>query len=142
MTTTRWVRKGECNNCGYCCRFSFDPVRLFFPNPTAKLEQFLRIRGFLDEVDQGERGVASFARVYLKCQHHIDDKCAIFNSPERPQMCHDFPEKPSQVIHTPCSYWFEDADGREKPIGGNGSSYGDDGEPDYEAITVLQKMGY
>lgn len=119
----RWIRRGDCTFCGYCCRFPFDPVTLFFPAGNPKLEAFLRIRGFAVGTVDGQKGQASIGLVYQKCPYHVNDKCALWEKPERPQMCHDFPEKPSQVKNTPCSYWFEDADGVAPPIGGEGSPF-------------------
>ena len=120
---TRWVRKGDCNFCGYCCRFPFDPITLFFPKGNPKLEAFLKVRGFISATSDGEHGQVSHALAYQHCPFHVDEKCALWGKPERPEMCHDFPEKPSQVLHTPCSYWFEDAEGSAAPIGGEGSPY-------------------
>lgn len=96
---------------------------MFFPNGDARREEFLKIRGFQPKTDNGQAGLVAWGQVYLRCQYHKDSKCAIFDKPERPQMCHDFPEKPSQVKNTPCSYWFVDEEGNEAPIGGEGSPY-------------------
>ena len=120
----QWVRRGECNKCGWCCNFPFDAVALFFPNGDPRREEFLKVRGFEPAKDGGQNGLMAWGRVFMRCQHHQDDNgCGIFDKPERPQMCHDFPEKPSQVSHTPCSYWFEDEAGVEQPVGGNASPY-------------------
>ena len=118
-----WIRKGECNNCGYCCRFPFDPLTLFFPKGDPLLEQFLKIRGFVEGHSDGQRGQGCHALAYQKCPHHIGERCDLWAKPERPQLCHDFPSKPSQVVSTPCSYWFEDVDGLASPIGGEASPF-------------------
>lgn len=119
-----WVRQGTCNHCGFCCMFSFDPVRMFFPEPDPKRAEFLKVRGFKPASDGGEQGLAAWGQIYLRCQYHtLDNKCAIFDKPERPQMCHDFPETPRQIVNTPCSYWFVDQMGQEPPIGGDASPY-------------------
>ena len=117
------MRKGDCSFCGFCCRFPFDPVALFFPDGDPKLAELLKVRGFVHGTSEGKPGWYSLSLAYQKCPHHINERCALWGKPERPQMCHDFPEKPSQVKATPCSYWFEDEEGVEKPIGGEGSPY-------------------
>ena len=97
---------------------------MFFPNGDKRREEFLKVRGFWPKADGDQPGLAAWGQVYLRCPHHTDDgRCGIFGKAERPQMCHEFPETPKQVVNTPCSYWFEDTDGIEKPIGGNGSPY-------------------
>lgn len=118
----KWVRHGDCNHCGWCCKFSFDPVMMFFPNPDERRAEFLKVRGFWEASEGRDKGLAAWGQVYLRCQYHTDDnKCVIFDKPERPRMCHDFPETPQQVKNTPCSYWFEDSEGNT--IGGDGSPY-------------------
>lgn len=135
-----WQRRGECNRCGYCCRFSFDPVQLFFPNGDAKREAFLKLRGFSPAHDGEQAGLSRWARIYDQCEHHVADGCAIFGQDARPQMCADFPSKPSQVVGTPCSYWFEDSSGREPPVGGDGSPHGDSNAK-HEDVAGLTDMG-
>lgn len=119
-----WERQGTCNGCGACCAFPFDKIQLFFPNGDRKREEFLRIMGFQQTARAGTIGLASPAMVYLRCPHHtLDNKCGIFDKPERPQMCHEFPVKPSQIEHLPCSYYFVDRDGTTASRGGQASPY-------------------
>ena len=135
-----WARKGECNNCGYCCRFSFDPLQVVFPlGVDLKRDAFLRVRGFVEAREGGAKVLAKTARVYDRCQYHSDVGCGIFGRPERPAMCSEFPVKPSQVIGTPCSYWFEDPTGSEAPVGGDGSPHGQ--LVAHEDVTTLEGMG-
>lgn len=119
----KWERNGTCTFCGYCCRFPFQPTPLFFPKGNAKLDQLLKIRGFVPASSDGTSGNMCYSLSYQKCPHHVDEKCDLYGKPERPQMCVDFPETPSQVRNTPCSYWFEDESGEQAPIGGEGSPY-------------------
>lgn len=121
-----WVRKGECNMCGWCCKFTFDPVAIFVPTPTEEMKDFLKVRGFQAFKSRGEEGLGQYGAVYLPCPKLKDNKCSIHET--RPQMCRDFPLRPSQVVNTPCSYWFEDSNGIEKPVGGDGSPHPAEGK--------------
>lgn len=130
----KWVRKGECSNCGYCCIFSFDPVGVFIPNPNVDKRELLEVRGFKESENEGVKGLMKFAEVYLPCPQHQNNRCAIYD--HRPHLCQTFPETPSQITNTPCSYWFEDETGEQLPIGGDGSPHG----KNFENYRILQKL--
>lgn len=130
-----WVRKGECNHCGWCCIFSFDPVGVFFADKDKKRNELLQVRGFRPAENEGEQGYMAYGDVYLPCPQHIDNKCAIYE--KRPELCRTFPLLPTQVVGTPCSYWFEDEEGKELPVGGDASPYA----RKYGNFEVLKRMG-
>lgn len=89
------VRKGECNNCGYCCQV-ISRVELYFPTRDAA---FKKARGI------SPKGT-KWVDVVDPCQHHTGIGCAIHAT--RPQTCKDFPQTPEEIEGTPCSYWFEE----------------------------------
>ena len=130
----KWIRKGECSHCGWCCVFSFDPILMFFPKGDARRDEFLKVRGFREAVNEGVPGFISSAEAYRPCPQHVNNKCAIYDN--RPQVCREFPHNPDQIKNTPCSYWFEDADQKELPIGGDASPYG----KSFENFRLTQKM--
>jgi len=92
------IRKGECNNCGYCCEV-ITTVELYFPTKDAafKLARGISPKGIkqLDVIDP--------------CQHHTGIGCRIHAT--RPQTCRDFPTHVDEIRGSPCSYWFEDEEG-------------------------------
>lgn len=132
---TQWVRKGECNHCGWCCIFSFDPVGVFFSDRDPKRNELLQVRGFKPAENDGERGYLAYGDVYLPCPQHKDGRCSIYE--KRPELCRTFPVMPSQIIGTPCSYWFEDAEGQALPAGGDASPH----PRRHQAFDVLKRMG-
>ena len=78
--------------------------------------------GFRPMAKDGVQGLMKLSEVTAECPHHVDSRCDIYQ--QRPVICQEWPQKPEQVRNTPCSYWFEDEAGMEKPIGGEGSAYG------------------
>ena len=116
-----WVRKGECNHCGYCCIFAVSRTRLFIEKPNERDKEFLLVRGFKLAVTPMGVGLETVADSYVPCPKHTQSRCSIYD--KRPEACKAFPETPEQIMGTPCSYWFEDAMGIEKPLGGDASPY-------------------
>lgn len=95
-----WVRKGECNGCGFCCR-TIALVQLEFPNLLSDPE-FLKVRGI------APNGVKTLHVIDPCSQLSEDNKCNIYE--DRPKTCVDFPSEPDLVVDTPCSYWFENTE--------------------------------
>jgi Fe-S-cluster containining protein len=93
------IRKGECNNCGYCCQI-ISRVELRFTDLSD--QPFLAARGI-------SREGFKWVDIHDPCQHHTGSSCVIHN--HRPQTCIDFPQSPEEIKGTPCSYWFEDEEG-------------------------------
>lgn len=118
----KWVRKGGCIDCGYCCVFAINRSKLFMKAPSEQDREFLLTRGFKPTVTPtGEVGLEIMAEAYVPCPQHQNNRCAIYD--KRPEACKIFPQYPEQIVGTPCSYWFEDEEGKEKPIGGDASPY-------------------
>ena len=117
----KWTRKGDCNHCGWCCIFSVNRSRLFIKAPSDRDREFLLTRGFKPAVTPMGVGLEILAEAYVPCPQHKNSHCAIYD--KRPEACRLFPEFPEQIVGTPCSYWFEDEEGNEKPIGGDASPY-------------------
>ncbi len=74
-----------CAGChAYCCRYLLFPQ----PAPTTRvaldyLQFFLGFPGLQVGVSDGEW----FVIVRTRCQHLVDNRCAIYGRPERPQIC-------------------------------------------------------
>lgn len=117
----KWVRKGECNHCGYCCIFAVNRVRLFIKEPNEQDKEFLAVRGFKFAATPQGIGWEAIAESYVPCPKHQENRCSIYD--KRPETCKLFPQFPEQIIGTPCSYWFEDQEGMEKSIGGDASPF-------------------
>lgn len=97
--TPQVIRKGECNNCGYCC-VVISRVKMDFSS--------MNDQPFFAARDIPTDGIKWFD-VVDECKHHVDDSCNIHST--RPQTCRDFPTNPEDIRDSPCSYWFEDEDG-------------------------------
>lgn len=100
------VRKGECNGCGYCCRV-IGRVQLQWPEQVND-PAFLDVRGI-------ERDGTKWIDVVDPCPKLEElpsegTSCTIWAN--RPQTCQAFPTRPADVEGTPCSYWFEDEEGK------------------------------
>ena len=117
----KWERKGDCNQCGWCCQFLM-VLRMTVPDRvperlTPDLEKFYDLRhGVKGEDGRMRLTVHGFA----PCQAHDTEKkqCTIYQ--DRPQGCRDFPTTPEQIEGTPCSHWFERG---EEARGGLGSPH-------------------
>lgn len=110
------IRKGECNNCGWCCQFN-GIHRNVVQAGTGDID-FLKLRGGR-LLDTGE--VLYIAYEYAPCKEHdiSCSKCKIYDN--RPTTCQEFPQEPGQIEGTPCSFWFEDEKGNKR--GGDGSPH-------------------
>lgn len=101
-----WIRKGECNMCGDCCRHATNLVSLLIP---LKDEAFGRTRfGEPHHQFRGPDGEKVFqvrGPVLLPCPKLDGDKCSIHET--KPQYCIDNPAAPEDIEGTRCSYWFE-----------------------------------
>jgi Fe-S-cluster containining protein len=119
-------RKGECNNCGWCCQFEA-VHRATAASATgeplsASDQRFYALRGG-QSVDGGKT-VRYLMHAYVPCSAHDQDaqKCTVYD--DRPDICRTFPSSPDQVEGSPCSHWFEAVvDGQLVRRGGGESPY-------------------
>jgi Fe-S-cluster containining protein len=102
--------------------FSVNRTRLFIKEPNDRDREFLSVRGFKPAVTPQGVGLEIIADSFVPCPKHRNDRCSIYD--KRPEACRVFPEFPEQVAATPCSYWFEDEEGIQSPVGGDASPYG------------------
>ncbi len=115
-----WVRKGECNHCGWCCE-NVGYGQLFIPlgaNYEGLDEQYTQIRGFGESTSRGHTGHMVPVDFRTVCPLFCDQRCSI--NATKPRTCSEYPLWPGQIVKTPCSYWF--ARGEEK-VGGEGSPH-------------------
>ena len=82
-----------------------DPAELYY----------LKVRGFKISL----RPPTMVLDAVWPCPQLHDHRCTIYD--KRPQRCQDFPSRPSQLVGTPCTYWFEraGADGKIEYSGGD-----------------------
>lgn len=106
---TAYTRKGECNNCGWCCQFEgvyFNTAETADGAPLSASDQkFYELRG--GRVLNEGRIIRYLIHAYAPCSAHDQEKqtCSVYD--ERPDICRAFPSSPEQVEGTPCSFWFE-----------------------------------
>jgi Fe-S-cluster containining protein len=101
-----WIRHGECNACGDCCRQATNCLTLLVPIAD---EAYGRIRygephaQFLG--NDGSRVFQIRGPVYLPCPKLEGDRCGVHES--KPQYCRDMPAGPEDIEGlSRCSYWF------------------------------------
>lgn len=109
-----WKRNGECNNCGWCCRYEAVSrgVALVSRDP-----EYFHIRKH--DVKDGVARMVSYFE--CPCPKHDTEKLRCTIHETRPHTCAEFPFAPEQVEDTPCSYWFENEMGLKR--GGMGSPF-------------------
>lgn len=109
------VRKGECNNCGWCCQFvALMRIVKDLSLPFGRIDEDLkRYHEFRNGVMGADGILLWVAQVLAPCVMHDNEtkRCMIYE--DRPQICREAPLTPNFVEGTPCSYWFEilDEDG-------------------------------
>ena len=109
-TGTAWVRHGECDSCGFCCR-AISMVQVDFESDDP---DFLAVR----RIPPDGRKVLP---IWDPCQHLTDaGRCGIY--PQRPRTCREWPTTPLDVQDAPCTYWFENTETGER-VGGTRSPY-------------------
>lgn len=98
------IRKGECNDCGFCCVvIARVELQFTFENDDPRFKQ---IRGI-------EPNGTKQVDVVDPCPQHTGIGCRIHST--RPQTCRDFPTHVDEIRGSPCSYWFEDEEGNVIP---------------------------
>jgi Fe-S-cluster containining protein len=115
---TAWVRHGECNHCGHCCTFVAREVLVRTREEIRRDPAFYTARGFAEvEVDGQPRHVL-WAWLHAPCPQFTGGRCGI--QAVKPETCVAFPQRPQDIVGTPCSYWFERAG---VAVGGTGSPF-------------------
>lgn len=96
-----WIRHGECNQCGDCCRQATNLIQVQVPIAD---EAYGRIRyGEPSQVG----GLSLFTirgPVLMPCPKLEGDRCSMHDT--KPQYCVDNPSRPEDIEGTRCSYWF------------------------------------
>jgi len=101
-----WIRHGECNQCGDCCRQATNPVEVLVPLEAS----YGRVR-FGEPVRltmENGTPVTLFrirGPILNPCPELRGNLCGIQAS--KPMACVVFPTEPLQIEGTRCSYWFE-----------------------------------
>lgn len=100
-----WIRKGECNECGDCCRQGTNLLSIAIP---IKDVVYGRIRFGEPLVEIPGGGAAVFqirGPILMVCPKLEGDRCSIQG--EKPETCRDSPVTPDDIEGlTRCSYWF------------------------------------
>jgi Fe-S-cluster containining protein len=137
MNISEWTRKGECNNCGWCCDKVAREAIVRTDEQIARDPAFYAARGFKPMDVDGARRHVLFAWLEAPCPQRwtvnvpnglggfsAQSRCAVYNT--RPQTCVSFPRLPVDIVGTPCSYWFEREAGIDSATykaGGQGSPW-------------------
>lgn len=111
---TDWIRKGECNECGECCRQATNCVDVLIPIQRVN-EAYGRVRfgepilpvvhGIRrQETEQTALLFRARGPVVMPCPKLDGDRCTIQDT--KPQYCHEWPYQPDDVEALKCSYWF------------------------------------
>lgn len=101
-----WIRHGECNGCGDCCRQATNCMTLLIP---IQDEAYGRARyGDPHPRFLGNDGSPVFevrGPLLMPCPKLDGDQCTIHET--KPQYCRDMPCAPEDIEGLPrCSYWF------------------------------------
>lgn len=102
-------RIGECHQCGECCKtVNMTVVRdvtLRQHGSRVELERYLGYRGIRVVGEDVDRN-ALFYEVDIPCsQLTADHQCAVHDSPDKPLLCHKYPDAPNDIEE--CGYAFE-----------------------------------
>jgi|CXWL01.1.fsa_nt_gi Fe-S-cluster containining protein len=105
-TGSDWIRQGECNQCGDCCRQATNLITIGVPLAD---EAYGRVR-FGEPIGRVEQlgGIPVFqirGPLLMACPKLDGDRCGL--QAEKPQTCSDSPLTPADIDGLPrCSYWF------------------------------------
>ena len=93
---TKYRRTGDCSQCGECCTYISLPLARSLTGDEKRWA----------ELHAGIQIIGQSVRIETPCSALTDGKCALFGTPERPQLCSDYPELPG--LDSGCSYQFEE----------------------------------
>ena len=109
MNQIMHARKGECHQCGECCRtVNMTVVRdvtLRQHGSRAELERYLSYRG-IRVVGEDAAANALFYEIDIPCSQLTEDnQCKVHDSPDKPLLCLKYPDAPNDIPE--CGYTFE-----------------------------------
>lgn len=99
-----WIRDGECNQCGDCCRQATNLIQIVTPIAD---EPYGRARyGEPVGCAPGDKTPMFLIRgpILMPCPKLEGDRCTIQEA--KPQTCVDSPSRPEDIEGTRCSYRF------------------------------------
>ena len=97
-----WVRHGDCNGCGACCRVLLHPLTVRV-RPPLDDPHYLQVRG-VTVVDGWAMLTGSLVAPCPELT--TEQRCALHGTDAKPRYCQDYPTAPEQIAAFPCSYWF------------------------------------
>jgi Fe-S-cluster containining protein len=113
QTVKRYLREGECNSCGLCCRTSIQ-FSVAQPLDSEQLHQGgQKTTGQGRWVEINHNGsrtfyrILSYAQEQFQCRYlDTDSLCEVY--PDRSLLCREWPFCPEDIVSFPdCSYQFE-----------------------------------
>ncbi len=109
MNTNMWVREGECHQCGECCQtVNITAVRDVTLRQHGSLEElrlYMKYRG-IHVVGEDVQNNTLFYEISIPCDQLTEDnQCKVHDSPEKPLLCHKYPEEPGDIPQ--CGYRFK-----------------------------------
>ena len=107
----KWIRTGECNQCGKCCEtVNITVVRdltLRQHGNKEELERYLSFRGIKVAGEDVERNLLFYTMEVPCSQLNHDKSCKLHNAPEKPFICLRYPLVKDDIEE--CSYSFKPA---------------------------------
>ena len=101
------IRKGECNHCGDCCRYTISNA--IVPMQPGASAEYIRMR----QLTVLDGTVYTIGPVLQPCPQHAGERCMVQD--RKPPECVAFPSHPDQLIGLPrCGYWFENERGEKR----------------------------
>jgi Fe-S-cluster containining protein len=106
MNSSAWVDPADCRTCGECCTY----FEIAYPkhgtkNHLSEIDRLKALVGVGDLITTREEGGIIWLRINAPCRHIVDRSgypaCGIYDSPERPLMCAQFPYRESPPHHCP-----------------------------------------
>lgn len=109
MMNRRWIRTGECNQCGKCCEtVNITVVRdltLRQHGNREELERYLSFRGIKVAGEDVEQNLLFYTMDIPCSQLNPDKSCKLHNAPEKPFICLRYPLAKDDIEE--CSYSFK-----------------------------------
>lgn len=100
MNSSPWVDPTLCRTCGVCCKY----FEVAYPQKASRLylseiPRFQMLAKIGDYITTREDGDTTWLRFNIPCRYLVEGEghysCAIYDSPERPLLCLQYPYRES-----------------------------------------------
>ena len=107
QSRSQWVRHGDCNSCGDCCRQATTPVQILVQIDDGAYGRARYGEPTVTQVGDGftQEYFAIRGPILMPCPQQVGDLCGIHDT--KPYTCSDLPRDPEELEGLPrCSYFF------------------------------------